>query len=225
MSRFGRPWTAAEDQAVRAEYPRRDGPARLARRLRRGLHAIHQRAYRLGVPPRRPRWTAAEVRTLEREWGEVNARTLRAKLPGRTWCAIAAKAEERGLAARVPQGYLSLRASAGALGYDPDTLARLLARHGVRVRRQHGTSRMARAWGGRPVRIADASDVREAIAADARCEVVAAAARARGLYSNTLWRWLIAAGVPRPGGRRVWRVPSEVIDRVVAARATARSAA
>ena len=79
---MSRPWTAADDEAVRAHYPHQRRRARLAAHLRRSLAALRMRASRLGVcaaPPRR--WTGLE-----------DALLLAGHLPeGRTWNGAAAR--------------------------------------------------------------------------------------------------------------------------------------
>ena len=49
-------------------------------------------------------------------------------------------------------------------------------------------------------------------------ETIKGAADARGIHSNQLRRWLIASGVPMasPGSGSAVRLPTAVIDRVVA---------
>lgn len=166
-------------------------------------------------------WTQAEDAILMREWGEVRPKTLRQKLPGRTWGAIRSRAVGKlGLPLGAPQGFLCIAAAAKKLGFggEPQVLA-LAERHGITVRvypfplvhKPKAKGRQCVNW----------EDISEALAREvATTESVGPAARARDLNSATLWRWLRDAGeLPeqRPGTaqRGPMRIPTEVIDRVV----------
>lgn len=181
---------------IRRGYKRRD-PLReiLARLPGRTLDAMKLRARRLRCV-QRPHWSASEIRTLRAEWGLVfSRRTLRAKLPGRTWCAIARKAQ--GLRLGSPaRGLVSVHAAAEATGYSNTGLHGVLVRQGVTVRRHCGNHEERRSYSRLLV---DMLDVEEAIARDLReaatTETLAAAALRHGVAKKTMRARLRAAGI------------------------------
>jgi hypothetical protein len=78
------------------------------------------------------RWTREDLVTLRAEWGEVNERTLRTKLGGRTWDSIAMKAHRLGLA-NPSQGMVSLQEAMRISGMSLRPLRIALAEGGVKV--------------------------------------------------------------------------------------------
>jgi len=78
------------------------------------------------------RWTREDLVTLRAEWGEVNERTLRTKLGGRTWDSIAMKANRLGLA-NPSQGMVSLHEAMRISGMSLRPLRIALAEGGVKV--------------------------------------------------------------------------------------------
>jgi phage antirepressor YoqD-like protein len=210
---IGRLWTQEEDQLVRELYQR--SPARLARELNRTMTAIRVRACRLGVV-RSGRWSAQEKSTLIEMWHEYTERAIRHALRGRTWRAIRVKARELGLSSGVPQGYVSLCDAAERIGYDIKTLRKILDQSGVRIHRRYTDTRPGK--GQRYYRhYVEIDDAIDAVAKHSEIETVRAAAIARGIHRNKLQSWLIAEGaIEKRQGNRPHRIPSEIIDRVVA---------
>jgi hypothetical protein len=171
-------------------------------------------------------WTAAEDKVLLLEWGEVCPRVLRSKLPGRSWCAIYCHAtRELRLPSGLPQGTVALTAAATRLGFaDPGYIRRLAARHGVEIRRHpHPPDLGPRR---QPRRCIDWQDILDAYLSETNAtETIHAAARRHGIHNVTLWRWLVADGVPTSGLRgRPSHIDRETIDRVVTARRTLAAA-
>jgi transposase-like protein len=110
---------------------------------------------------RRLHWTPDEERILRLEWKVVTPRTLRQKLPGRSWEAIRRKAQLLGLAGGQPQGTVTLKEAAKAAGYTVPHLRRILAWADVPVKK----------WGKRYTAV-DLFDVEEAVAKWNACETL-----------------------------------------------------
>lgn len=193
---YGVAWTDAEDAIIRKGYKRRDPLAMILARLSgRSLDSMKQRAKRLGCVLR-PHWTAREDRVLRMEWGLVfSRRTLREKLPGRTWCAIARRAQALGLGSPA-RGLVSVKAAAKASGYSVLGLYGVIQRQGVIVRRHCGNHQESRVY---TRLLVDMLDVEEAIARDiaeaATTETVAEAAARHGVRRSTMRDRLRAAGM------------------------------
>lgn len=164
MPRPGPRWTPAEDAVLVEHYPKRGGPARCAALLPgRSPAAIQLRARRV-CPPRRRHmpWTEREVLSLRLAWGET-PRTLREKLPGRTWVAIVHQARAIGLGSVARyQGVVSLTEAARVCGYAWQTLLSILRREGVRVEHYHGGRGAERRVQGRARHMLYAVDLDEA---------------------------------------------------------------
>ena len=90
-------------------------------------------------PKHRARWTREDLVTLRAEWGEVNERTLRTKLGGRTWAAIAMKAQRLGLA-NPSQGLISLQEAMKLSGMSLRPLRIAAAEGGVAVHKRVRTN-------------------------------------------------------------------------------------
>jgi hypothetical protein len=116
-------WTDREEDILRKHYRKR-GRAYCAGRVKRSVDAVQKHATAMGITGD-PVWTQAEVDVLLREWGEVSERTLRAKLPGRTWDGIAQQARKHGLPAP-SRGLVSVQAAAKHIGLHRLTLLRIL---------------------------------------------------------------------------------------------------
>ena len=221
----GMPWTAAEDEILRTLAKTQRG-FRKARALlgHRSTAALRQRVHKLGVPRAKRAWTPAEDHLLTLEWGEDAPRTLRQKLPGRSWHAIMLRAGELGLE-RPQREMVSLEEAARTAGYSPKTLRGILHRYGVAVE-SHRHGRRAEDQGALrryvpryrvdPIEVEDA--VRQHLAetaADPR-ETVAVAAARLGLTRMALWCRLRRAGLlPRAGQGRAALLEPGVADRVV----------
>lgn len=212
-------WTPAEDALVRELYPhRRRRRAQLIAALPgRTLGAIQFRSQTLGVQPARTHWTAAEDKILRLEWTEIAERSLREKLPGRSRQAIWYRVRQLGLDRGVPQGYEPIHAACVRTGFARPALLRILAAADdariFRVKgRRGGPKRFHRQY-------VETFAVDAAVAAWLTSEVVAAAARVRGVGQTALREWLVAAGaMTRAGKHHHVRVPSATIDAVVEAR-------
>lgn len=223
---LGRPWSTHEDAAIRAGYSTRRIAA-LAVELDRTESAVFHRAARIGVVKSR-RWTAADENALRFAWGEVSLKRLALQL-NRSAITVYWRAQKLGLALGCPEGYEYLSHAAARTGYATGQLRRILDWAGVKLRRSMSRN-LAHSW--RAPHFAVPFDVDDAIARWHRTETVENAARRYGLGGDTLRGWLveaIAGGAdvpPKPAGRRVhWRVPSEALDQVVAARSSRRRAA
>lgn len=173
----------------------------------------------------RVRWTVQEVEILRREWGEIGVRSLRAKLPGRTWCGIRQKAHDLGLEFGIPQGKVSIKEGARRAGLSEDLFLRVIVAAGVLVKR-HPFPTQEHSFGAR-WQVCEWDEAREAVERWAGgVEKVTAAARRHGLTPGCLWCWLRDAGVIKPEGKRAGfrELPSSVIDAVVAKRRTPEDA-
>jgi hypothetical protein len=210
-----RPWTPAEDEAVRSRYSRGNA-ARLARELDRSVVAVRKRAARLGLNVAR-RWTAADDAKLADLWSEAPVSRI-AKLLGRTPLTTYWRARQLGLPCGAPRGLEYLTDAADRTGYGTGQLRIILRAGGVKL--QLSASRPTKAR--RHYHVVDPDDVDRAVATWLESEVVNCAAEVRGLSGETLRRWLLEAQangfeVPaEPEEKKArWRVPSKTIDAVV----------
>ena len=106
------------------------------------------------------RWTSREVLTLAWCWGHCAAwATYAARLPGRSYAALRAKATQLGL--HPIRGEVTLHAAARALGYSAKFLRRVLAWADARVARRPTTTPRPRRTASR-VRWVDATAARDA---------------------------------------------------------------
>lgn len=175
--------------------------------------AVYHRARVLRVLSH-ARWTKNDDRNLRELWGERTLRGISARL-GRTTQAVFHRAQKIGLSLGCPDGAEYLTHSAERTGYSVETLRMILDRSGVAIRRT-----MSRPLGrrvGRPCHFVDPFEVDEAVEAWLKTEPLASAARRRGLDDSTLARRLrgVEGVPPKPVGKRHWRIPTAVIDRVV----------
>ncbi len=208
---IGRPWTPAEDATLRAEYTR-GRVAPISVRLGRTPSSVHHRAHRLGLIAAR-RWTLADLRLLRNLWGEVDLPTL-AKRLGRSVATTYWKAQQLDLLG-CPRGREYLTDAATRTGFSTSTLRRILAWHGVKLRR--AMSRVLQPKTKRRMHAVDPFDVNEAVAAWLATETPTAAARRLGVTGETVAARVarLVDAPPRPKRRRHWRIPSEVIDRAL----------
>lgn len=214
----GRPWTPAEDEAIRESY--RSGGARdLAPRFGRTLTAVYGRARRIGVHAR-ARWTRADDRRLRNLWPEYSLTEVSRRLD-RTALAVFQHAKEIGLALGCPDGFEYLSHSAVRTGYSTATLRNILERSGIQIRRTMSRPLKGSKKRRRPCHFVEPFEVDEAIKAWLLTESLEAAAKRYGLRGDTLARRLSAVeGLPpKPTGKRHWRIPSDIIDRAMGAAA------
>lgn len=178
---------------------RRSSPAVLARRQ------SEARFYK--------RWSQDDLRQLRRLWGESDVAEI-ARALGRPPLSVYWKGRTIGLPAGLPQGTESLDAAAKRTGFATKQLRAILRRAHVRIRPWMSRPGKPRTFGA-----VDPDAVDQAVEAFLELEVVNQAAVARGLLGATLGLWLRDAGhAPPPKKRARWRLPSAVIDRVIAAR-------
>lgn len=176
-------------------------------------------------PPRsRRRWLRSDDRRLMMLWDEVSLSTA-AKLIGRSEVAIYSRANRLGFPLGVQPGFESLAHAARRCGFSIPITRNILLADGVEPRKRMSLPNHDRVK-FQPMQW-ETAKVDAAMAAWLATATVEEAARDRGLTPSVLRRWLIVAGV-RSSGRRCWRVPTKVVDRVVAdeqGRETLRQAA
>lgn len=212
-----KPWTLAEDAKLKEAYSCNGIDGALSMLPKRSQSSIFHRAQRLGLKRRR-RWTPVDDRHLSSLWGTQSLGWIARHL-NRTAVTTYWRAQKIGLPLGCPQGHEYLHHAAKRTGYDTKTLREILKAKGVRL-----WLSMARPNAGKyRFHTVDPIDVDDAVKAWLEIEVVHSAAEARGLVGETLRDWLIAArarGVvmPEPPNTKKgwWRVPSSVIDGVVA---------
>lgn len=210
-------WTPDEDAIIRATWPKRGGPAKVRKLLpHRTPAALRCHAKLLGVVTQ-PKWTTREVLILREEWlSGTSTRGLREKLRGRPWCGIVMKARSLGLRLGAPQGHETLTACSKRLGFGCTTqFQRVLTWAGV----QTTNTRALNPGREYRVKFVDSEEAEAALRRWMEAEDIGSAARRRGLYPVTLRRWCRADGVlegSQPEHRYRQRLPSSVIDRVVA---------
>lgn len=210
-----RAWTADEDAILRARYET-EGAAAMARALGRPLTSIHHRTQRLKLYTHR-KWTKADDNNLAMMWGELSLTWIARRLK-RTRVATYYRARALGLGCGTPRGMEYVRNAADRAGFALDSLMLVLAWAGVTVRPAMSRPSDSR----RRFHIVDPQDVDDAVARWMASETMDAAGKRLGFDGATIARWVERSGrapVPRPGARRHWRVPTEIIDQVVAARA------
>lgn len=215
-------WTAEEDAIIRGRYWRRGGVAACARMLDRSYVAIKLRAKHLGVRAAKQAipWTSREDQILALEWGELQPRTLRSKLPGRTWIAIVHRATLLGLGSPA-QGRVSVAEASRMCGYARQTMRAILLAEGVTLHSHPGGMTAQRRILRRE--LVDADEAREAVerylareATDPR-ETLAEAGERHGLSARQMEDRLGAAGLlPARGRGRIRRVDPKAADRAVA---------
>lgn len=211
---MGRRWTADEDRKLRELYPRGVSVVRRALDGARSDYAIMQRAFRLGVH-RKPHWAAADDRQLTFLWESRIRLSAIARRMGRTPFAVYRRAQTIGLSVGAPDGFEYITGAARRCGFAIRTMATMLRAAGVQFHITHSDPGVAGKGTWRRHYV-DPDDVDRAVSAWMAAETVKGAAEARNINRMTLHRWLIAAGLTPPGHKRTWRLPVEVIDRVVA---------
>ena len=216
----GRPWTESEEAILRDLYPRVRGPERVSAATGYSVNAVRVHAKLLGVRAKRQSraWTTREDRVLTMEWGDVGARVLRSKLPGRSWVAILSRVVRLGLGSPA-QGRVSLVFAAKVCGYSYPVFKRILFAQGV-VYHHHPGGRLA-AKRVQHRYLVDLDEAREAVArhlaADTR-ETLRQAADRVGLTPRQVEDRLKRAGLlPKAVRGSALRVDPSSVDRAVAA--------
>lgn len=164
----------------------------------------------LKAPRRREKWTSDEVRRLRLLWGDVNLRTLAARL-GRTACGVRSKAISLGLPMGFGPGCVSLSEAARRAGYHHTSFARAVKwwqRRGedptVSCLPAVAANRAFGKW-----RQIDADDAEEIARAYAESELPGQAAERLGITPWTLRRRAVAAGHTAPPGQQMRLLPEE----------------
>jgi hypothetical protein len=161
-------------------------------------------------------WSSEDDARLRRAWHTETRDGILALFPDRNWNAIGLHAASLGLPFGPPQGYEFVTVAARKCGYYLPTFRKLLARHGVPVR-NHTRKAPTGHWKARDHReIVEWSLALQAVDADHETEVVAAAARMRGIPQLTFRKWALAEGLietKRQGVRQ--RLPTAVCDAIV----------
>lgn len=162
-------------------------------------------------------WTPQEDKILRIEWGDVSARTLREKLPGRSWIAIKLRATRLRLGSPA-QGRISIAEAARRAGLSPKYFTQVLLARGVRIERHPG------GFGAQtrrcPRYLVDPDDAEDAVAAhldeQRGVESVAEAARRIGVAATTLRSALLRAQAIEIGTKgRSKRIRVQDVDAVV----------
>lgn len=214
------PWTPEHDALVKRHYSQRGGVARIVAATGRTANAVRLRARFFGLRAHRSflPWTAREDRTLRLEWGELTVRSLRAKLPGRTWVAIVCRARTLRLGSPA-QGRVAVAVAARMCGFAHMTMAKILRVEGVHVERHpggvHARARKV------PRSLVDPDEARAAVtrylARMSAAESITQAAARTGLTARQVQARLARAGVLAPVGRgHHFRVDPAVTDRAIA---------
>jgi transposase-like protein len=209
-------WSPAEDQVLHDLYASKGTKACQAV-LGRSPASIRHRACNIGVV-RHGRWTEKEKERLRMDWGSVAFSEI-CKNHGRPKEGVYCMAIRLGLTAEIPQGFELISHAATRVGYALKTLQNMLEAIGARPRPT--TTRPRRSRKGRRHYIIDSMDVDEAVEAWMQSEPLLTAAKRYGIADNTAKRWLLEAGVPAPPEEKKgchWRVPTEVLERVIGGR-------
>ncbi len=201
-------WTPAQDAVLRERF-HSASLEDIAAAVGRTPDAVRNRAERLRIL-KRPMWSDRDTKLLRAHWGEVPLVELAAKL-GRTPSAVYQHGLQIGLHAGCPDHHEYLFHAAERTGYHLATLWQILRWARVKVHALFS-------WDDNPrTHTVDPFDVDEAVKRFLANEKPGAAARARGVTPSTLRRRLRAVtALKPPARRRHWRVPSEVIDAVLA---------
>jgi hypothetical protein len=175
--------------------------------------ALFHRARRIGLKKNRA-WTAENDAELRDQWGEYSLAQLSDRLH-RTKAALYYRGQLLGLTSKVPRGFEFLTHAADRTGYCTTQLRQILKWAHVKLRLAMGRPTKARS---RHFHIVDPFDVDQAIANWLRTEPLFTAATRRGVSVAVVERRLqLVKGVPpKPGKRKHWRVPSELIDKALA---------
>lgn len=206
---FGRPWTPAEDDVIRKLY-RKKGGLWLTRKLDRTAVAIRHRANDSGVTAAR-RWSDIERRRLRNWWGQMPVKSIALRLE-RNIKAVYCEGRKMGLPTGATEGTEIVGHAAKRLGYDRESLCRILKWAGVEV-----TRATCKPWKSeRHVKCVDSFEATEAVKRWLETEVLAEAARSRGISTWRLVVALRAAGVEKPIEKwKTWRIETAVIDRAL----------
>jgi hypothetical protein len=157
-----RPYSPADDAAIRAVFRDRGDVQSLALRLGRSPEALRLRAAKLGLyrPARRRRWSAGEDATVRDGYDSgLSCAEIARELPGRTPAAVAARAGKLGLATHARRwtaldderlrrlaGSYRLEELARRLGRTPDALRQRAAKLGLAPLESSASPRAGTPW-------------------------------------------------------------------------------
>lgn len=176
-------------------------------------HASQRRA--VSKPRHHRPWTRAEDELLRFEWGSARLGDIARKL-GRTKRAVYWRAAEVLKLSSVPAGFETLNAAAIRTGFERRSLRRILEAHGADIIVLSGAGIKAKR--GTKQCIVSRVEVDDAVADWCASETPESAAKRCGVSATTLRQWLRDAGHESPFPGAIWRVPTRVIDEVVAQR-------
>jgi hypothetical protein len=221
-----RPWTKEDDQILRDHYAKLGWQGCLEIMPKRSKQTIQARVKNLGISTRKF-WTETEDKRLRALW-ELDMRLVDiAKEFGRSEQSTYDRAEAIGLQLGCPDGFETLYAAKLRAGFaNTETLRKIMRWAGKKIVPSRSSPRKRSIK--RRQHFVDPCDVDEAVAAWMATETIEGAARARGIAGPTLEVWLKQSGELEKLEHRAethWRIPSEVIDRVVAERRAQRKAA
>lgn len=213
-----RPWSAADDEVIRARY-RKGAAAGIAADLGRTTSAVRERARKMRALAER-RWTAAEETILRDQWGELSLRQFAHRF-NRTTKGIYQHARLLGIVNAERARSESVTEAAARTGFGRRKLMEILRAHRVA---NPVTTRFTTKNKARPYYLLDPFDVDEAVAAYLETETIGAAARRHDTNNGLVIRALARVGVKRPASkakRRHWRLDSATIDEALSARRAA----
>jgi len=205
-------WSPEEAAVLRAGYTGRGGAARVAAQLGRKYKSVTIRAERLGLKTH-ARWTADEDRRIGNLWGEKTIPEI-AQAIHRTPIGVWERAKKIGLPIGCPDGCEYLSVAAKRVGFSDEGVRSICRWAGVPIRQAMGLGKKDPQY---TRTVVDSFELDEAVKAWLGTETVNEAARRLGLRNRKLTACLEAAkGVPKkPRRRKHWRLPSDVIDRVI----------
>ena len=210
-TRRGAPWTAEEDDFIRANY-RSLGAPRTAEALGRSYAATCVRACGLKAQ-KTTHWSIAEDRRLTLLWGHFPIKEIAEKL-GRGEYACAVRGAKIGLERGPQRGMQRLTQQAVRTGFARETLRRILEWAEVEAESVPSCT----GYGIEPRKAFCDVEVDEAVSRWMAMEVVAEGARARGIDRSVMMALLMSGkfAVPKRPRSSRWRVPSEALDQAAA---------
>jgi transposase len=177
------------------------------------------------VTRRKYHWTPREDDVLRMHWGARPVAEV-ATILERSAEAVYQRAGKIGLGLGCPQGFEYLHNAALRVGHDPKTLRRILRWARVPIREASADPKSSNVR-----HVVEPYEVDEAMALWGEHETPAEAAHRTGFDEHTMRRLLRAAIArgelkdERPASGRHWLVRKSVVDKIVAARLRAESAA
>ena len=161
------------------------------------------------------RWSPLENQFLREMWPRLSVDELAVELR-RSPVAVYGQLIRLGLTSEYTE-YVSLREAEEMTGFNRQTVERIIEWAGVPVH----VVRTPQTPGSRGVWAIDAKRLSDAVVLWLAHETVHGAAEARDIPEQVLLRWLREDGVippPEPGRRSAFRIPTAMIDHVVARR-------